>query len=352
MPSMSVEVLRAAYFGLARHFGADDEEAELFCQARLAADLRGRDTQGAAAFAMSRRLFESGAARFGKPPTIITDTGALLVLDGHHGPGEVVASRAMDMSIIRAKRYGICATWLRNTNDFFMASAYTLRACEHGCVGIAMSNSPAFVAAWGGARPLFGTNPISLAVPSKHEPPIVIDMSAGSLSHGKVVLAARSGQSLPEASLVDNQGRMIRDPRQVIADPLDRDSSQIGAILPLGPKGMNWIMLVEVFAGLLSGMSSSREVNAQQSAEKPSRIGQFLMAIDVEALMPLEQFTAEVDALVAVIAASPCAEGFEHVAAPGATAAQQIAHRRKEGVPMDQATYDQVIEAINTFGFR
>jgi L-2-hydroxycarboxylate dehydrogenase (NAD+) len=342
MRRVPAEGLRGLYLSVARHFGADDAEARLYAECRLAADLRGKDTQGAAALALSCRLLMDGAIRFGAPVVVVQEGSGFLIIDGGHGVGEVVACRAMDRAIEKAMEAGVCTAWLRNTSDFFMASNYAMRAMRQDCVGLVMSNSAAFVAPWGGRDALFGTNPYALAVPSGSEPPIVIDASTSPISHGKAVLAARDDRPIADDLLIDENGRFIRDARAIILDPEDRDSRQRGAIASAGPKGFGWLVLVEVLAGLLSGMGASKDVGASPTAAEPSTIGQFLMAINIAALLPIERFKAQVDDLVRSIRLSRPADGFAAVLVPGERAHREAEKRRRRGVPIREEVWAEI----------
>jgi LDH2 family malate/lactate/ureidoglycolate dehydrogenase len=337
-----VSALTELYLAVARHFGAGEEEAKLFADARITADLRGRDTQGAATLEMELAGLASGAIRFGAELRVVKEGAAFLVVDAGHGVGEVVASRAMDLAIERAKAAGLGAVWLRNTNDFFAASSYAVRALPRGCVGIAMSNSPPFVSAWGGREPILGTNPVAIAIPGGHEPPLVIDMSSSSLSHGKVVMAAREGRFLDDAILVDDDGNITRDPTFSVVDPNDRNSLQRGSILPAGAKGFNWMLLVELFTGLLSGADLSQDTTIEISEADPSRIGQFFLAVDVATVADLDRFKAQADRLCRSIVASTPAVGFGAVTAPGHAAAEAVVDRSHHGIPVSDVVLRQL----------
>jgi LDH2 family malate/lactate/ureidoglycolate dehydrogenase len=351
MPVLSAAYLERVCLEIARHFGAGEEEARIFARCFLLPDLRGHTTQGMA-YLPTEVLpwLRDEITGFGRPFTVLNEGPAFAVVDGGHGLGQIVATRAMELAIRKARAAGVASVWVQNTTDFTMASNYTILALEQDCVGLVMSDGPRLVAPWGGRDPLFCTNPLSLAVPAGAEIPIVIDMATSAVSYGHVVRMARDGQRAQGPLLVDEAGQVTDDPAPLIVDPSKRESEIRGALLPLGPKGFGWLILVEVFAGLLSGAEASFNAVYPPTSQQPSTIGFYLMAIDVSRLMPVERFKAKVDAFIRAIKSSQPAEGFEQIVLPGERAAREEARRRREGVPMRDDEWAQLVAACNELG--
>ena len=239
----------------------------------------------------------------------------------------------MEHAITKAKQATVGTVWVRNTNVFTAGASCAGQALAHDCFGLAMCNGVPLVAPWGGRDPVFNTSPMAFAVPAGRERPILFDGATSAVSHGAAVLAARDGRRLPADSLVDAAGRRTDDPGPLIVDPFDRNSAQLGAILPLGAKGFGWLLLVEVLAGLLSGMKTAREIPFDQTADDPWAGGLFFMAIDIGALVNLDDFKAKVDGLIRACKGSRLAAGFDEIVMPGERA-QAEAERRARGHPL------------------
>jgi LDH2 family malate/lactate/ureidoglycolate dehydrogenase len=343
MRTFPADHLHAVYAAIARRMGADAQEAEIFARCFVLPDLRGKETQGIACVSLVYPWLRNGAARFGAPFTVVQEGPSHALVDGGHGVGQVVATRAMELAIRKAREATVGCVWVRNTSDFTAASNYALQALEAGMVGVAMSNGVPLVAPWGGRDPVFNTNPISVAIPAGQHPPIVIDMAASATSHGKVVLAARDGKPLAGPWLVDEDGRVTADAVPYITDVLDRNSPQTAAILPLGAKGFAWLLIVEVFAGLMSGMGQATRVPFNPTPEDPPSMGHFLMAIDAGRLLPLANFTRAVDGLIDTIKASRLAEGFDEIRLPGERAARLEQRQRREGVSVRDEEWAKIV---------
>src|SRR5690242_3638769 len=127
MVVMTADHLRRLDETIARRLGADDVEAAIFARCFLLPDLRGKDTQWIAGSALFCARIRDGAARFGAPFTVVQEGPSYAVVDGGHGLGQIVATRAMDLAIDKARASGVGLVWVRNTNDFAAASNYAMQ---------------------------------------------------------------------------------------------------------------------------------------------------------------------------------------------------------------------------------
>jgi LDH2 family malate/lactate/ureidoglycolate dehydrogenase len=145
--------------------------------------------------------------RFGVPFTILNEAPGSALVDGGYGVGSVVATRAMDLAIRKAKQAGVAGVWVQHGGDFMMTANHSMQALEHDQVGITMRNENPRVAPWGAGND--SSPPISVAIPTAEEPPIVIDAAGGSARRG-----CRHGR--PDAKLlpsaVTNDGVYTDDP--------------------------------------------------------------------------------------------------------------------------------------------
>ena len=284
----------------------------------------------------------NGAIRFGIPVTIVREEAAFAIVDGGHGPGEVVATKAMDIAIRKAQQSTVASVWVRNANDFTRAANYSEMALAYDRIGLAMSNSTPHVAAWGGREPIFGTSPLSFAIPAGEEQPIVFDGSMSAVSHGIAVLAARDKAPLPGNWLVDEAGSTTDDPLPLVMDPYNLGSRERGALLPQGPKGFGWLIWVDVFAGILSGMSSASDIPIDADATNPDTRGIYLSAIDVGKLLPIGEFKAKVDNLIRTVKASRLAEEFTEIVLPGERSARGLDRGERKGLPFRDEDWDGI----------
>jgi LDH2 family malate/lactate/ureidoglycolate dehydrogenase len=331
MVVVRAERLRRLYEDFARHHGADEGEAATFAAGLVRADLRGHTSQGVALLPYIDELIGDGVMRFGRPFEIVRQTPATALVDGHRGVGQVIGHRAMELAIGKARNVGVGFVSVRGSSDYAMASTYALQALDAGQIGVSMSTGPILVAPWGGRDARFCTNPIALAVP------------AG-------VRAARDGLRLDRPAVVDADGRYSDDPADVILDVMHRESRMDGALLPAGPKGFGWILLVELLAGLLSGERTWDDEPPASTKARPAYYGQTFIAIAIEHFQEPEAFAAAADRLVDTLTTARPARGFDGVRVHGGAAAVEERRRREHGVPVRDEEWAIVARLADRLG--
>jgi LDH2 family malate/lactate/ureidoglycolate dehydrogenase len=152
------------------------------------------------------------------------------------------------------------------------------------------ANASPGIAPTGGMRPALGTNPIAIAIPAGRHRPIVVDMATAAIPKNKLLLAAKKGERIPPGLALDAEGRPTTDPAEALK----------GAILPAaGPKGYGLAVAVDALSGALTGSACALDViSIGSSMTEPPNIGNFFMAIKVDAFLPLEEFKARIDNMI------------------------------------------------------
>lgn len=350
MALVKMDELTGLYKRIAEALDAPAEEAAIFADCMVRADLRGMYTQGAAIIPYTVWMIEEKLMRFGVPFKILKDEPSLALVDGGYGVGSVMGTRAMDLAIQKAGTAGTGSVWVQNGGDFMMTANHALQALEHDMVGIVMRNENPRVAPWGGREAFFFTNPIAIAIPTNEEAPIVVDMAAGSFSVGQTVMAARDNRRMPSAHLVTSDGAYTDDPTRIVRDPADRESGFTGGIVTLGHKGLIWSMIIELFSGLLAGTNTSNQNDYEPTGERPWNEAQFHMAIDVSKLQPVSQFKAAADGFARALKSVEPAQGFESVIVPGEFEARNEEQRRVEGIPLRDEDWQGVKDVASRLG--
>jgi LDH2 family malate/lactate/ureidoglycolate dehydrogenase len=250
--------------------------------------------------------------------------------------GQVVAARAMEEATRRARQRGVGLVGVRNSNHFGMAAYFAMQALRHDMIGVALSNAPATMAPWGGARPYLGTNPMAIAVPAGDEPPIVLDMAMSTVARGKIILAAQEGLPIPEGWAVDPDSEPTTDPARALE----------GMVLPVGgAKGYGLATIVEILAGVLVGAAFGPHIGAlYDNFTSPQRLGHLLGAIDVQAVDAAERFKGRMDRLIREIRAVPRARHIERIYLPGEIEWLAEHRRRQEGIDL----HPQTVQALAT----
>jgi uncharacterized oxidoreductase len=342
MPIVQADRLVAIGTALLRAAGASREEADAVAVGCVNANLAGHDSHGIIAVPTYIDRIKAGHIVPGAPWTIVQESPATAVIDGHWGFGFHVNARAMQLAIDKARTTNVAAVTVFRQSHVGRLAAYPLMAIREGMIGLATADSgrsPKVVAPFGGREARLGTNPISIAVPSDLEAPFYLDMATSAVAAGKVAMSAARGEPIPTGWIVDGEGRATTDPTQL---------RKGGALLPLGGtegyKGSGLAAMVEVLCGLLTGLGFGVEPTGRHND------GCFMAVFNVAAFRPLAEFKREVAEFARYLKATPPAEGSAGVLYPGEVEYLRERERRVSGIEIEDATWDRLGALVREYG--
>ncbi len=329
--------------------GMESNDATLVADTLIAAELRGVTSHGLVRLPVYLRNLKDGQVDARARPVLIADAPAVALVNGQRAMGQVASKHAMDLAIGRARGHGIGAVAVRNSNHFGAGAYWAMLALPEQMIGVAMTNGAVARAPTGGVTPLLGNNPIAVASPGGSEQPIVLDMAQTMVARGWIKLAAMRGQPLPDGWAQDAEGRPTNDP----AAALD------GSLLPIGGyKGYGLSIVVELLSAAISGAAMGpalENMGFTAGAHEERRYavhdvggvgtGHFFLAIDIARFLPLDQYTARVDALVRTMKASTLGAGVESILLPGEREFVTEGRRRETGVPMSDEVSSELRSA-------
>lgn len=175
------------------------------------------------------------------------------------------------------KAQGIAALAVTNSYNCGVVGYHVERLAREGLLALAFVNAPASIAPMGGTKPVFGTNPIALAVPRAGADPLVLDQSSSVVAKSEIVVHQQRGEPIPPGWALDRDGNPTTDPQAALAG---------GTMVPAGGyKGAGLALIVEIFAAWLTGANLS--IDASSFADNlggSPRTGQFFIAIDTGAI--------------------------------------------------------------------
>jgi len=311
--------------------GMPAEDAHLAADTLVQADLWGHQSHGVMRLPWYVARLRSGVAKPVAEPEYVVDMGAVGVIDGHDGMGQVLTARAAKDVIRRAKLHGIGAVALRNSNHFGTAMYYTLMAPPEGCIMFLSTNASPAMAPWGGREKLVGNNPWSWSAPAGKHAPMVLDIANTSVARGKIYLARQKGMPIPPDWAINAEGEPTTDPAEALA----------GIIQPMaGHKGYAISVVMDVLSGVLTGSGFGPEVAGPYQPDKRSQAGHLLIALNVEVFQPLAAFNTRIEAMIAGLKGVKLAKGSAEVFYPGEIEARNNTRNRAEGLvlPADTLT--------------
>ena len=320
------------------HLGVPENDAMQAADVLACADLRGIDSHGIARLHGYYNVLSRGRINPRPQIRVVCSTLSTAVVDGDNGLGLVVGPQANRIAMDMAEKSGSGWVGVRNTNHFGIAGYYVLEALERDLIGWAMTNSSKMVAPLWGAERMLGTNPIAVSFPAEEEPPIVIDMATSAAAYGKIEMARRRGEAIPDGWGIGNDGRVTTNPDDVVAG---------GALLPLGSdrergghKGYALAMMVDILSSVLSGanwgpFAPSFAVNNEAPRRSVGKgIGHFFGAIRIDGFIDVDSFKRQVDDYIRVFRATKPAPGTTGPLIPGDPERQAEQLRRERGVPV------------------
>jgi LDH2 family malate/lactate/ureidoglycolate dehydrogenase len=315
--------------------GVPAADAATVAEVLVEADLRGVESHGATRVAGYVSMIRTGLLNPKPGVEVVRDLPSTAMLEGDQAFGIVVAKRAMEMAIDKARRAGIAAVTARNVTHTGMIGFYTMMAARAGMIGLAMNNGPAILPPFGGKTPTMATNPFSVAFPAASEQPIVLDMATSIVAGGKLRLAAKKGLPIPGGWALDRHGVPTTDPSEAIFHGFIQWAG--------GYKGFGLATMVEVFGGVLSGGLFGRDVPPMKDFGKdPLVTSAFYLAINIENFMPLAEFGARVDRLIEHVKSSERAKGTDEIFVAGEIEFRKKAQRLQGGIPLSDVVHREL----------
>lgn len=321
--------------------GTPEADARWIATLLVRANLRGHDSHG-----VIRIPQYVGSVRRGETnprPTIdvVHDTSTTAVVDGDLGFGQVVARRATEVALDKARTHGLGAVGVRRSNHIGRLADYAELAAQQGFVGLIWTNAPTAVSVvpHGAVERRLSTNPVAVAVPGPGGSVAVsVDMATSVVAEGKVRVKRNRKEPLPEGWAIDAGGRPVTDAGVFYGPPR-------AGLLPVGGhKGTALSLVVEVLAGILSG------TGAIGPTPGPVLNGTFILLIDVARFLPLAEFTQQVATLTSFVKSAQPAPGVGEVLVPGEPEARCEAVRRAGGIPVEDETWRQIEEIAAELG--
>jgi len=296
--------------------GLSAEHAAYVVDGLLETSLRGVDTHGVRLFPTYLAELDGGRSQ-ANPELRWSGERAARVLDAGNALGLVAGRVAADEAVRIAREHGVGAVSVRDSNHFGAAGVYTLAMARQGVIGLAFTNSDALVAPHGGTRPVFGTNPISMAAQGAGDDLFCADFATSQVSYSKVKHHRAYGLPLEPGWVVDGE--------ETVLQPLG------------GHKGQCLGMMVEILCALLAGMPLDAELSHLYAPpfDEPRRVAHLFIALDVAAFREPGAFREGLSHLLGEVRAEPAVAGAR-VVTPGDLEAETAARRRRQGIPLEE----------------
>lgn len=333
-------------------WGLPEDRQQLISGLMVEADLRGIDSHGIGMLPhyevrrLDGKIFPDAA------PKVVTDSPAFCVVDAGHGLGHAPGALAMGMAIEKAQTMGVGLGLVKRSNHYGAAGVYATMAAEQGLIGLSMTGTsqrsivPTFA-----KEPMYSTNPIACAVPAGDRPPFVLDMATSTVAVGKLDIYRRLGKPLPEGWALDEAGG-VRTDAQTAFDARPRRMTPLGGDRERGShKGYGLAIMVDILSSVLTGMHFGAHDLKTGKTGQHHMIGSFFLALDPEFFRDERgDFSADMDALIDLLKATPPVDPDQPVMVAGEPERIARAERERDGIPVSDTLLEELRRTAETSG--
>jgi len=296
-----------------KEYGYNDQEVKVISDVLLYAQLRDNN-QGVV------KLIDKGIPKDPQAGKIVIEkeTPISARINGNKNHAMLVVGKAVDIVKEKAKQSGFAIAGTFNTNTSSGAIGYYASClAAEGLIGFAFGRSPQRVAVYGSYEPVFGTNPVAVAIPSAQDP-IVLDMSTAATSYFGLVEAQTAGRSIPDDFAYDDQGKPTTDPQKAIA----------GAIRSFDRsyKGSGLALIGEILAGPLVGAAFCG------IGDSKGNWGHLIFAIDPDLLTERDKLENNVSEIIRKVKSMKKLPGVDEIFVPGEKESRLAGQRRESGL--------------------
>lgn len=321
--------------------GSNADESRTIARRLVDSNLVGHDSHGVLRVGKYLEWVRDGWLKVNSPPGIVFDSDALAIIDGNRGFGQVVGEFATNFGIAKAARTGIAMIGLRNCGHLGRLGDWAEMAAAAGQVSLHFLNTSGAqrVAPFGGGDRRLSTNPLAIGVPVADGDPVILDITTSTVAEGKLMVALNKGEQVPEGWIVDKHGKPTVEPK---------DFYDGGALLTIGAhKGSGLSILTDLLAG---AVTTGRSSDPDDTVLRNNMLSIFIAPAVYESAAEDGGVLAEAKRFVDYVKASPPAVAGQPVLGPGDVERRTRAARQADGVPIDDKTWADLIDAAKSVG--
>jgi L-2-hydroxycarboxylate dehydrogenase (NAD+) len=330
--------------------GVPADEAVICSEVLITSDRRGIQSHGIGRLKLYFDRIRKGIQLPTTNFDIVRETPTTAVIDGHHGMGQVIGVRSMELAIAKARQYGMGAVAVKNSTHFGIAGYYPLMAVKAGMIGMAFTNARPSIAPTFGVQPMLGTNPIAFGAPTDEDCPFLYDAATSITQRGKFEVLAREGKPAKPGWAINDKNETITDAEQV----LQGFAKDAAALLPLGGagedlagyKGYGLATIVEILSASLQQGKFLWDLSgiSPEGKTQPNYLGHFFMAIQVEAFCSFDDFKHSTGEIVRQLRAARKAPGAQRIYSAGEKEFISEKETASKGIPIVPTLQKDMLE--------
>ena len=338
-------------------YGIPREDAEICADVLLESDKRGIESHGVNRFKpIYLDRIKDGIQNPVTNFEVVKETETTAVVDGHDGMGQVIGYKSMRMAIDKAKKYGMGMVVVRNSCHYGIAGYYPWMSCKEGCIGITGTNARPSVAPTFGVEGMFGTNPLTIGIPTDEDFDFLIDCATSITQNGKIEYYARIGEDVHPGTIIDIDGNPVSGDAAVALKKIRNGTAALTTLGGIGEalggyKGYGYAMVVELLSAVLQDGNYGKALNGKgPNGEKvPYHLGHFFIAIDTNHFLGEELCRKKAGEIIRSVRNSKKAPGAERIYSAGEKE-HLVRLARKDGVPINESVQKEICEVRDELG--
>lgn len=343
MANRSAEQIRVVTEQIFTAAGAPPDLAAEMGEALVGANLAGHDSHGVIRIPAYLRMIAEGGLNPAARPSVLKETATTALVDGNWTFGHVAAKFGTTVAIEKAKASGTAVVSIVSCNHIGRLGQWASQAAAEDVIAMVVVGGgggstrmgQGTAAPFGGAERALSTNPISIGFPGGTQTPdMLIDFATTVVAEGKLQVARAKDVPVPPGAILDKDGKPSVDAN---------DFYNGGVMLPFGGhKGYGLSMFVEMLGGALS---PGDEVNGEGR-----RGAAVIWAVDATAFRSRDSYEKNADFVLQRIKGIRPAQGFDEVLLPGEPESRSAKERLKDGIPVADTTWQQIVEGGKSVG--
>ena len=323
---MKTDILKKEIINIFKKFGLSNNHALISTNALINAELVGAYGHGLSRLKMycdriSKKVINP------KPKIKIKKISqSISHVDANNSIGFVAADIAIKTSIKNAKKTGIGMVAVKNSGHYGLSGYYAEQAVKKNLITMIYTNAPPAVAPHGALKTLFGTNPICFGTPTGSKIPFILDTSISMINRGKIRVAARNNQSIPEGVALDKFGKPTTDAKKALE----------GVQLPIaGFRGSGLAWMVDILSGVLTGGNHAGRVKDPfDDFSGPQNIGHLFITFKTNLFV--NNFNNRIKDNIKTIKRLPKIKGIKEIMYPGQNKSNRFKINSKKEIKISE----------------
>ncbi len=338
-------------------YGIPKEDAQICADVLLESDKRGIESHGVNRFKpVYLDRIKDGIQNPVTNFEIIKETPTTAVVDGHDGMGQVIGYKAMKMAISKAKEYGMGMVVVRNSCHYGIAGYYPSMACKEGCIGMTGTNARPSVAPTFGVEGMFGTNPLTIGIPTDEEFDFILDCASSITQNGKVEYYERIGENVHPGTIIGLDGQPVEGDAGEALRMIRNGTAALTTLGGIGEalggyKGYGYAMVVELLSAVLQDGSYGKALDGKDADgnKSPYHLGHFFIAIDTNHFLGEDLCRKKAGDIIRSVRNSKKAPGQDRIYSAGEKE-HLVRLSRKDGVPINESVQKEITAVRDELG--